>query len=228
MMPAVAIFLLGCLLVAPAVAKEVKVGATLLVLPSPPGYCELDSAQAADTRVVSAIEGMLAPSGNRLLAVSADCEQLAKFRTTPDSLLDNMAQYQTRVSWESRPLSGSPEGIIKQVCEEMRQQGNKLTADMTPDVKARAEQVLKTVTVNEMRFLGVVGEEPLVCYAAMLQKLKTEIGTEKTQLNMFATTFIKSKLIYLYLLAPYVGGDTATSMLEQQRANIAKLRAANR
>jgi hypothetical protein len=75
-----------------AFSKEVKVGTTTMVLPTPPGYCELDSIHTADARAISVTERML--SRNRLLAFSADCEQLAEYRTTEGATpLDKLAQY---------------------------------------------------------------------------------------------------------------------------------------
>ena len=210
-----------------ALAKDARVGTVALNLVPPSGYCELDAAQPSDTRMVSAIEGMLGNTGNRLLAVSADCTQLADWRTGKRPLLDNMAQYQTLIAWENGPLPATPEVTIKTVCDQMQAQGEQMVANMAPDVKARAEQVLKTVQVNEMKFMGVVGEEPLVCYAAMLQKFRTEVGTDKTQVTVFATTVVRSKIVYFYLFAPYVSGATVTEMLAQQKAHIRLLQSAN-
>jgi len=222
-----AVLLVWCLVAGAAMAKDAKVGTTTLTLPPPTDYCELDAAQPSDARMVTAVEGMLAPTGNRLLAISADCTQLADWRTGKRPLLDNMAQYQTLVAWENGPLPAAPEATIKEACNHMHAQGEQLVANMTPDIKARAEQVLKTVQVNEMKFLGVVGEEPRVCYAAMLQKFRTEVGTEKTQVTVFATTVVRSKLVYFYLFAPYVSGDTVTVMLAQQQAHVRRLHGAN-
>jgi hypothetical protein len=211
----------------PVAAKDATVGTTSLALPPPTGSCELDANQASDARMMKAVEGMLAPTSNRLLAMSADCTQLDQWRTGKRPLLDNMAQYQTLTAWENTALPDTPEKTIKDACSEMRTQGEKLVADMTPDVKARAEQVLKTVKINEMKFLGVVGEDANVCYAAMLQKFHTEVGTDKTQATVFATTIVKGKLVYFYLFAPYVSGDTVTDLLAQQRTHVRQLQTAN-
>lgn len=224
--PAAALLLLA-IAAGGAVAKDAKVGPATLALPPPTGYCELDAAKSTDTRMVKAVEGMLGNTGNRLLAVSADCAQLADWRTGKRKLLDNMAQYQTLIAWENGPLPDTPETTIKEICGQMHAQGERLVANMTPDVKARAEEVLKTVQINEMKFLGVVGEEPLSCYAAMLQKFRTEVGTDKTQVTVFATTVVRSKIVYFYLFAPYVSGDTVTEMLAQQQVHIRRLQSAN-
>jgi hypothetical protein len=196
----------------------------VITLSPPEGYCELDAGNAVDAKMVAAVEGMLGRSGNRLLSLSADCSQLADWRAGKRQLLDNLAQHQTLASWENAQL---PAATIGEACTQMRARGDQLVADMTPDVRARAERVLKTVKINEMKFLGVVGEEPSVCYAAMLQRFLTEAGTDKTQATVFATTIVRQKLVYYYLFAPYVNGETISGMLEQHKANVRRLQSDN-
>jgi hypothetical protein len=219
--------LFGGLLLTVAVAKEVKVGTATLVLPSPQGYCELDTTQATEARAVSVTERML--NTNRLLAFSADCEQLTKYRTSKGATpLDNIAQYQTLVSWENKELPDAPENVIKWVCNQMRSQGEQVALESTAEIKTRAEQVLANLKVNDMRLLGVVGQEPLACYVALLKNFSTEIGTEKTQAVVFAATIVNSKMVYYYLYAPYASSTTVTNTLKQLRTNITVLWAANR
>jgi len=38
---------------------------------------------------------------------------------------------------------------------------------------------------------------------------------------------LKAKIIYYYLYAPYVSGDSVTQMLAEQRVNVTRLQAAN-
>ena len=92
----------------------------------------------------------------------------------------------------------------------------------------RAEQALNIAGVNQMIFLGVVAEDPLVCYGSLLQKLKAETGEEKTQLTVFATTILKGKAILFYLFAPYMTRETVTQMLARHRVNVGRLQRANR
>lgn len=220
--------LLLCALGLAAAAKDAAVGAVSLNLPAPAGYCELDLSQASDARMIKAVEGMLGPTGNRLLAMSADCTQLSDWRAGRRQLLDNMSQFQTLVSLEQSDLPVTPAEAIAKACEDMRAQGEKMVADMTPDVKSRAEQVMKKIKINEMQFMGVVAQDPLVCYAAILQKFRAETGTDKTQVNLFATTVVKGKVVYFYLMAPYVTGATVQELLAQQKINVDRLHAANR
>jgi hypothetical protein len=211
-----------------AFGKDAQVGNVTLQLPPPPGYCEMDrSSGPSDIKMIDAVDGMLKPTGNRLLAISADCTQLRDWRAGKRQLVDNLAQYQSLVSTEGSDQTAAAAAVVKQACAEMRAQGEKMVNDMEPDVRARADQVLKTVKVNEMRFLGVIAEEPTICYAAILQKFKAETGVEKTQATVFATTVLKGKIVYFYFFAPYESGATVTDLLAVEKAQIAKVKAAN-
>jgi hypothetical protein len=227
MMRRVVTLILACFCVSSASAEDARIGAVSIKLSSPPGYCELNASNAADARMIRAAEGLLDKAGNRLLSLSADCGQLADWRAGKRQLLDNMAQHQTRIGWENVQLPITPEALIKEHCDDMRARGDQTVTAMTPDAQQRVEEVLKTVKINEIKFLGVLGEEPVICYAGLLQRFVTEDGTDKTQATVFATTVVRQKLLYHYLFAPYVNGETVSTMLEQQKVNVRRLRIEN-
>jgi hypothetical protein len=116
---------------------------------------------------------------------------------------------------------------IKEICTLLRAEGEKTLGGLLPDLKARTESLLKEVKMNETRFLGVLAEEPTGCYFALLQKLKTEAGTEKTQVTLASSTTVKGKIIYYYLYSPYLNADTMNTMLTRHKANVGALIAAN-
>jgi hypothetical protein len=223
-----ALLFFSCLLAGAARAGDIKVGATSLHLTPQPGYCELDVVKASDARLVAAITGLLGRTGNRLLAISADCDELREWRAGKRPGLDHMAQYQTLLGLENDPLPTAPSEAIKNACNRLRAQGEQQVEGMTLGLKAYAERVLKTVKVNETKFVAVVAEDSLVCYAALLQKFEAQTGGEKIRAITFATMVLRDKVIYSYLIAPYVDGNTLTQMLAKLRANVAKLQAANR
>jgi hypothetical protein len=216
-----------CALALAAAAKPVTVGKVEMNLLPPQGFCEMEAEQPSDARMLKMLDDMLSPSGNRLLGMSADCTQLTDWRTLKKPLLDDMAQFQiaSRLENVEEP---APQEAVLQACDEMRTQGERMVTDMVPDLKLRTEQVMKKVQVNDMQFMGVVGQDALACYAAVLQKFKTETGGEKTQVNLFATTIIKGKLIYYYLMTPYVSSSTVTELLDRHKVNVEKLHEANR
>ena len=88
-----------------------------------------------------------------------------------------------------------------------------------PDPQQRAERASRDLKVNEIKLLGMVAEDPLVCYTATMQKFKVEAREETTQVTVIATTLLKSKVVQLYLFAPYAGGTTIAQLLAKQRTN---------
>jgi hypothetical protein len=64
--------------------------------------------------------------------------------------------------------------------------------------------------------------------AALLQRLRTEVGTDKVQTAVYATTIVRGKVIYCYLFAPYTGAETIGDILAKQKLNVAALIAANK
>jgi hypothetical protein len=208
-------------------AKDAQIGATSMTLPAPSNFCEMQESNAADARMLTVVQGMIAGK-NQLLAMSADCNQLKDWRTGKRKLLDDFAQYQTLISMMNTELPIPPEQAVKEICASLRAEGEKMLSGMMPDIKARAQELMKNVKVNEMRFAGVLAEEPLACYAGLLQKFRTEVGTDKTQVGVFVTTILKGKVVYYYLFTPYVNEDTIVNLLAKHKANYAKLVAANR
>jgi hypothetical protein len=207
-----------------AVAKDARIGTATIALPPPPGYCELSEQQPSDARMITAIAGLLAGQ-NELLAMSAECRQLEAWRAGTRPVLDDFAQYQTLL--RSKDSNFPRAESVKQLCAAMRAEGEKTLAGVIPDIKTRAEAVLQDVKFNETRFLGVLAEDANACYFALLQKMKTEAGTEKTQLTLAATTIIKGKIVYYYTYTVYVSADTVTAALARHQANVAALLAAN-
>jgi len=209
-----------------ASATDVRIGTTSLNLTAPTGYCELDRAQASDKRMLDAVAGMISGT-NRLLSMSAECQQLRDWRTGKRPLLDDFAQYQTLEQMANTVLPSPYDSAITQICGELRAQGDQMLSGMMPDIKARAEQVMASVKVNEMRFLGVLAEEPNACYAGILQKFRTEAGTDKTQVGVFVTTILRGKIVYYYLFSVYVNSDTVVDLLAKHKGNLYRLRTAN-
>jgi hypothetical protein len=225
--PAVAL-LIASLLGLPCLAKDAKVGQASITLTVPSGQCELDPQQAGDARLLQVTEKMLSGAGNRLLGFYADCKQLADWRTGKRPLLEDFAQYQTLIAVADAPAPAAPVETLKEFCRQQRQEGEKAVSGVAPDLKTRIEEAIRGVTVNQVRFLGVVAEEPGVCYAAMAQRFKAETGKDVTLVAVFASTFIKGKIVHYYLFSPYRSAQTVGVLLARHKPNVAALLAANK
>jgi hypothetical protein len=108
----------------------------------------------------------------------------------------------------------------------MRAQGEKMVTAMGQDARTRYEEVLKNVKLNETRFIGVLGEEPTICYAALVERLVVD-DAEKTQVTVFATAVVGGKIVYFYLYAPHVSGNSIVDVFELVKAQMVRFKAAN-
>src|SRR3990170_2299144 len=178
-------------------AEEAVIGAATIVIPVPDRQCKLDRSQPSDEKLYQAITALLA-GRNRLLAAFADCTQLKDWRAGRRPLLDDFVQVQTPLSGEAKDVPGVATDVTKEICASTRAQGEK-----------------------------IVAEEPNACYAAMLQKISTQVGTEKTQLVVFSTSVLKGKIVYHYRFGLYRDGGSLTRLLEEEKKDVAAFLAAN-
>jgi hypothetical protein len=221
--------ILMCCLSGAVAAADAKIGDVPLRLPQPAGYCEMDPVLASDAPLIGRLHATMTKTGNRLLVISADCAELKDWRNGERPDLDHMAQYQTILELENEPLPDTPEKMIKNYCANMHGLAGRLSgATGAQSVEARAEEASRFLDLKEIKLLGVVGEEPAVCYAATLQKFKVDTQEATTQMAIIATTLIKGKVVQLYLFAPYTGHATIAQLLAQQRTNMGRLQRANR
>jgi len=73
----------------------------------------------------------------------------------------------------------------------------------------------------------VLAEDADACYFATVQKMRTEAGTDKTQLIISTVTTIKGKILFYYLFSVYGDAGTVNTTLEPQKANVAAVLKAN-
>lgn len=213
----------GLAIAGSAAAKEVRIGSTTITLPSPEKYCEMTDKEPADARVLKQIGDLVAGTQNELLSVSADCSQLDPWRVAKLPALDDYVQYQTPMSTKDSDMPRA--AAVKGFCANLRTEGEK-TPDIA-DLNARMETALKGVKFNETSFLGVLAEDADACYYGLMQKLKTEVGDEKTQVTVAATTVVKGKVVYYNLYTVYGGAGTLGEALSRHQRNIPALLAAN-
>ena len=80
-----------------ALASPARIGGVPVYLPTPRGFCDLAESNASDKRMITTLGGLLEKSGNKLLGMSADCQQLTDWHSGKRQLLDDYAQYQTPI-----------------------------------------------------------------------------------------------------------------------------------
>jgi hypothetical protein len=208
-----------------AVAADVKIGDTIIRLPPPDRYCELDPVVGSDGARLGSVHATLKKAGVRLLAMSAVCTDLEAWRLDQTSDLDHWAEYQTTVRLEVASLPDTPEKIVQKYCAQMRAAVNQSVPTIDPS--ERSEEASNVVGPGQRIFLGVVAEEPLACFGATVRKINTEAGTEKIQVGITASAIIKGKVLLYHLYAPYTSRDTVVRLLRSHRENVSRLHSAN-
>ena len=207
-------------------AGETSIGGVSIKLPPPAGFCDLTASQPSDNRMLMTIGGIVEKTGNRLLGFSADCQQLADWRAGRRPFLEDYAQFQATTGMDQ--TISSPPAFVHEVCATLRAQGDEINSSVAPDVKSKIESALNNVKMNSLTFVGVLAEDDTACYAAQIQKMRTETGTDKTQLNLMAITVVKGKAIFVTRYAQYTSSDATSGLLTKLKDTVAALQSANK
>jgi hypothetical protein len=206
--------------------SEVQHGAARLNLVPPAGHCFLDEAQPSDARLAGILRQVFGGE-LRMLQAFADCAQLRSWRSGQRKTLSDYGQFLVPVDFIDKKLDGPSRPYVETICKTMRDEGGQLLDQSAPTVKKRFEEALKGAQMNEMRFLGVVGQDDTACYFGLIQKLVTEFGDPKTQVDVSAIAFVAGKMIYSNLYAVHEGDQTLSELLERQQTNVARTLRAN-
>jgi len=210
-----AAILLGCAAVisASSVASArnvtVSIGGRPVVLVIDPDQCELDRANASDSRVYDLVERGLA-GHNELLMATADCTQIPPWRAGSRPTLDDFMQVQVGLQFRNQELRGREDATAKEICAALRQQGDSLVSGTVGPVRDRFNRLSDSVKLNETKFIGVVHEETGACYASLVQRVRTEQGADKLILCVYAHVVVRGRLLYIYR---YTEGESFNSLV---------------
>jgi hypothetical protein len=210
-----------------AMAADAVLGGVSIKLPPPDGFCELAASYPADNRALTAVGKVLESGGNKLLGMSADCRQLADWRIGQRNFLDDYGQYQTPIA-QMDQLVSSPRTMVSDTCAGMQTAGKAIADSLTPSLQSIIEHAVKTVKMNSMSFAGVLAEDQTACYAAEVQNLTTETGTEKIQLGLLGVTVVKNKSVYAYRFSIYTPSVDVKGQLAKLQSAVASLQVANK
>jgi hypothetical protein len=214
-----------CLLTATATnAADVQMGGVTLKLITPKGYCELEPGQASDKRMIDFLNTALSKGPNELLGISADCGELRDWRAGKLKLLQHFSQYQVE---KVRRSSAFTINEAKGACNEMREQGQKLSDAGTKDVNEGIHAANSKIDFQGQTFLGVLADDPNGCYVGLYQKYKAETGAQISQINVFYAGSIKEREVFFYAWTPYENDSTVKGMLGTMQSWTAALKAAN-
>jgi hypothetical protein len=206
--------------------SQVQLGAARLSLVPPAGHCFLDEAQPSDARLAGLLRQVFGGE-LRMLGAYADCAQLRSWRTGQRKTLSDYGQFLVPIDFIDKKFDGPSQPYVDTICKVMRDSGGALLDQSAPTVKQRFEDALKGAQMNEMRFLGVVGQDDTACYFGLIQKLVTEFGDPKVQVDVSAIAVVGGKMIYSNLYAVHEGDQTLSELLERQQTSVSRNLRAN-
>src|SRR5690606_28401414 len=131
-------------------------------------------------------------------------------RTGTEQLVEEFARVGVGVMQRLRGLFVFEQETAYEICSTLRKQGEAAVTGPMNAVRDRFNQVSDTVKINQVQFVGVVREDPEACYASLLQRVRTEHGTDKLILCVYAHVVVRGRLLYLYR---YTEGDNFASMV---------------
>ena len=216
---------LGLTPAAKAETASVVIGTTDVELRVPDGWCLLSRDNPNDIRIIKGASKAVA-GVNRLLAAFAECKELREWRAGKRPTLSNHGQYQTSRANETKVLRYTREQVAQAVCANYSKQSFNTDA-ISAWTKERIEKAMKGVTVDKQQFLGAVTKPTDACYAGVFQKFKTQTGSTKNQTGVFATTFTRGKIIYVYMYAPKKGPAEFKDLIKRTQGLVADFYSAN-
>jgi hypothetical protein len=196
------------------------IGDAFVKLPPPAGFCELTPSHAFDGGAVAAISAYLNGAGIRLLAMSADCDQLAEAREGKRRQVEDFVRYEV----DHADMKMPPPFSIAKKCSIERVVSHGPAAT---ELDARLANTSEKIKPGEAGLIGVIDEDKNGCYSATLEKVRTETGTEKVLAGLQAATIIGNRAISVRRYTVYQNPDTINAMLSKLKTDVAALLAAN-
>ena len=205
--------------VSDALSLAAMIGDTFVKLPPPPSFCELTPRYEFDARAVEVTSAYMAVGSVKLLAMSADLDQLAEARKGKRQL-DDVASYSIFHSDMKTPTPFS----VASKCKILRAS---YKSPIGTDVDARIASILETINFNEAGSLGVIAEDDNACYIGTLTKQKAVDGTPRLSVALQANAVVQTKAIMVHRKAVYYDRDTIKALLAKLTTDVAAFIAAN-
>jgi len=194
--------------------------------PTPTGFCMPNSSNSNETEFVKTVQALMANSGNTVVKVAAECDQIRKRGASRATRVSDYIVYYYVNGTESESLEGSAQSHRKALCDEMRQQGDASVADV-PDIVAKtAKELNSNLTVSGVKVLGVLAEDAHGCYVGLLANTRDNGGPFTMNVDMLATV-IHGRSIFVALYSEYKNPSESQKSLRLEEAIAADLDAKN-
>ncbi len=210
---------------ASACADSVRrsVGGIPFDLALPKGHCVLEDSNSHDAQFIKITSTLFEAAGKTLIVATARCDSRAKLRAGHASRLTNYAAYYVPAPWLNTTLNGHKAALRKEVCNEMRKQGQEAPPDLKDRVAKAAREMNTKIGVTSTKLIGVLDEDDHGCYTGLLIGTKDAGGKVTLVSSVVTSTVLHSKGLFLAYYNDYAGPETARTGVEASKATAAEL-----
>jgi len=204
-------------------AEEAKIGSTPITLTQPLGQCDVTNTKGKEAAAISKTRELIRLGGNELLAAYVDCQQLTSYRSGKLEAFTDFAQFQAASKFLTTIF---PRDSLAKLCAAARTKTDQYVAEL---LQKHGSDIERThgIKIQGTKFLGVLREEPTVCYTGQLQKVTADDGYESLVAAVVAIIWLKGKIFSYQIYTTYSDKDTFSALLQKHQANVAALIAAN-
>jgi hypothetical protein len=218
---ALATILPGAAAYADSVSRSV--GGIQFDLAVPKGHCVLEETNSQDAKFIDSLSMLFKGASKTLIVATVKCDGRAKLRAGNAARLSDYAAYYVPDIWLNSTLNGKKSDLRKQLCNEMRKQGQKVLSDAKGVVAKAAKELNTNMLVTSTKLIGVLGEDDHGCYAGLLIGAKDAGGKVILTSSIVTSTVIHSKGLFLAYYDEYVSPETTQRGLQSSQAIAADL-----
>ena len=129
-----------------AYAEDVErsVGGSSFNFTVPAQFCVLNESNGRDAQFIDVIKKLLQYAQNKLILLTADCDRLKAYRLGEISNITRYALYYIPDDYENNTLSGGDQELRKELCQDMRKQGDATLSGVKEIVGKAAKDLTQT------------------------------------------------------------------------------------
>jgi hypothetical protein len=188
----------------------------------PEGQCVLEDSNRADASFSKVIATLLKGAQNTLIVASAECSRRAALRRGEAQSITDYAAYYTPDQFINTTVPGKTETLRKQLCADMRKQGDATLAGVEDIVAEKAKELRADIAVTSTKYVGVMAEDAHGCYAALLIGVKGADGGALLMTSVVTSTVSHGKPLFLAIYRPYEGPRTIKAAVADAKATMAE------
>jgi hypothetical protein len=203
------------------------VGGTDFAFAVPREFCVLSESNSRDAIFINVVSTLLKGASNRLILLTVKCDRLKTWREGVGGNILRYAMYYIPNNLETAAFPGDTQKLRKDLCQDMRKQGDATLAGVKDIVANAAKELNANIAVTGTKYVGVVDEDDHGCYAALLINVKGGDGKTIVMSSIVTSTVVHSKPLFFAIYNEYQGPEATQEDVDRSRIIAADFDRAN-